>query len=506
MTSQGRTFGGRSRAIFLSAAASVVLLVSSAWAQDTNGSATMAAGAKLATPTAFPPPGVYPTTESVTLLATDSEARIHYTLDGSDPSGSSPVADPHQLLFLAGLYDGNTGLKAGYTVRAVAMKDGATNSDIATFLYTIDRRDRTAYVSEDVLPGVRMIRDSDNDKMFLIKGSRKAVLVDSGMGRGKLRDYVAQYTQGLPIEVIFTHEHHDHTGQADQFIADCVEHIGEGDRPSVAQSLKGAGVPEATVQANLRIVKDGERIDLGDRSLVVYEASGHTKGSLMVFDEQRGALFTGDSFGSNSPTIPDALWMQGSTNPPIDVYLSSIRNAHAKVRGKVKAVLTGHNDGPLVGEAYLDNLEAAAQALVDKGDAVLVPSFRPPGLSQVVVGDRLTDPNWVAINVNKDHFLSAPPDKIATLSAIDLGGASMHGSFLPDIHAYSAAALPGAATVRITPTTTSTRYKSLLIGGVPLASSAPYTAKLRSTSNNFTIVVTAPDGTVSTSYVLTVNR
>lgn len=500
MITQGRRFGRRGRAKALALVAVGVAGVVLPWASAQN------AGPRLAAPTAFPAPGVYPTTESVTLLSNDPGAEVHYTLDGSEPSRDSPVAEPSRLLFLAGLYDGNTGLKAGYTIRAVAMKAGAANSDVATFLYTIDRRDRTAYVSEEVLPGVRMIRDADNDKMFLVQGSKKVVLVDSGMGRGELKDYVAQYAGGLPVEVVFTHEHFDHTGQADQFIADSVEHIGEGDRPGVAQRLKAAGLSDATLEANLRVVRDGDRIDLGDRSLVVYAAPGHTPGSIVILDERRGTLFTGDSFGSNSPTIPDALWMHFPASPPIDAYLSSIRTARARVHGRVKAVLTGHNDRPLLGEAYLDNLEAAAQALVDKGTAALVPSFRPPGFSQVIVGDRLTDPDWVAINVNKDHFLSAPPDKIATLSAIGLDGASLTERFSPDLHSYTAEALPGTTAVRITPTATSSRYKSLRIGDATVSSGKAHEARLRSASNTFTVTVTAPDGSASTSYALTVNR
>jgi hypothetical protein len=43
---------------------------------------------------------------------------------------------------------------------------------------------------------------------------------------------------------------------------------------------------------------------------------------------------------------------------------------------------------------------------------VLVPSYRPAGLQQVVIGDRLRDPNWVAINVNKDTYLPRPSRRL----------------------------------------------------------------------------------------------
>ncbi len=393
------------------------------------------AGPRLATPKAFPPPGSYPTTESVFLYSDDPGVQIHYTFDGSNPTAASPVLDPNQLLFIAGLYDGTRGLRAGYSIRAMAMKEGAANSNVATFLYTIDRKDRTAYVSEEVLPGVRMIRDSENDKMFLIRGTQKAMLIDTGMGQGALKKYVTQYAGGLPVEVILTHNHPDHIGQVDQFIDGGIEYIGEADRPSVAQRLSRAGIQQPVIDRNLKAVKDGDRIDIGGRQLMIVEAPGHTKGCIAILDEQNGVLFAGDSFGSNNPTVPDALWMQ--SGPPLDDYLSSVRVARARLRGKVKAVLTGHNDVPLTGERYLDNLEAAAQSLLDRGESVLVPSYRPAGLLQVVVGDRLKDPDWVGINVNRARPISAPPDKIATLSNIEVAGASLNPRFSPGTHEYS---------------------------------------------------------------------
>ncbi len=400
--------------------------------QESQGS-----GPKLAPPTAFPAPGTFPTTESITLMDADPQAVIHYTWDGSAPNSKSPVYDPSQLLFIGGVYEGDHGLKTGYTLRAMAMGAGHTNSEIANFQYIVDRRDRTAYVSEEILPGVRMIRDSDNDKMFLVKGDSKFALIDSGQGRGELGKYLSQYTAGLPIEVIFTHNHGDHIGQADQFIRTSSEHIGEADRPGLERLLKMRGIPDDIIAKHVSTVHSGDRIDLGDRSLVVYEVPGHTNGSIVVFDERNGYLFTGDSYGSNSPTIPDALWMQWA-QAPLDGYLSTVKTSRANFRGKVKYIMTGHNDRPLQGEAYLDNLEDVLQSLMDKGDAALIPSYRPAGALQVTRGDRMHDSNWVAVNVNKEHCLPAPVDKIAGLTRLAIAGAVLNPAFKPDVKTYTA--------------------------------------------------------------------
>ena len=458
-------------------------------------------GPKLDPPTAFPAPGTYPTTESVTLLNSDPQATIHYTLDGSAPTSKSPVYDPQHLLFIGGIYEGEKGLKAGYTLRAMAIREGRTNSNIADFLYTVDRRDHDSYVSEEILPGVRMVRDSDNDKMFLIKGANKFALIDCGMGHGALKDYLSQFTAGLPIEVIFTHNHFDHIGQSDQFIRDSREHIGELDRPEAEHLLKSRGIPDDVIAKNLIPAHDGDRVDLGDRSLVIYAVPGHTPGSLVVFDEQTGNLFTGDSYGSNSPTIPDALWLQWSPIS-LDIYLATVKNSRANFRGKVKHLMSGHNDHPLDAEKYLDNLQSALQSLMDKGDAVLIPSYRPTGALQVTIGDRIHDPDWVAINVNKDHYLPAPIEQIAGLTRIAVEDARLSPVFSPAVKEYTVVAPPHATTITVLAEPTSTRSSALTINGEPAKPAAPHKVPLTAGSTTVKIQVTSPDGSHSAEYLL----
>jgi glyoxylase-like metal-dependent hydrolase (beta-lactamase superfamily II) len=370
---------------------------------------------RLPAPTAFPPSGTFPTTESVTLLDSDHRATIHYTLDGSAPTAASPVFDPWRLIFIQGLYDGSRGLETHYTIRAIAMEEGHAPSAISRFDYLIDRRDRTAYVSQEILPGVRMIRDSDNDKMFLLAGTKESLLIDSGMGRGDLAAYVAKLAGPRPLAVIFTHNHGDHIGQADQFVRHSIEYIGAQDRQGLVELLRNRGIDSTVIARHVVAVHDGERIDLGDRALTLYAVPGHTPGSIVIFDPKTAVLFSGDAFGSNSPTIPDAAWMQFDPNP-LDQYLAQIERVRAKLGARVKFILTGHNDRPLIGWTYVDNLERAVRLLLRRGDAALVPSYRPVGLSQVIVGNRFHDPDWAAINVNRAHYLPARTNGTAAKS------------------------------------------------------------------------------------------
>jgi glyoxylase-like metal-dependent hydrolase (beta-lactamase superfamily II) len=489
------------RALAFLVVLAIVTCSKAGWTQTGNDSASSA----VATPTAFPAPGTYPTTNSVTLLSATPGAIIHYTLDGTQPSSSSPIFDPYKLLWVGAVNNGDTGLKTGYTIRAIAIKPGMDNSEVATFQYTIDRRDRTAYVAEDILPGVVMVRDYANDKMFLLKGSKKALLIDSGMGTGDLKGFLARYVGDVPLEAAFTHFHGDHTGQSDKFIADSVEYINDADRAQVVTLLTQRGASQDAINKNLRNIKDGDVLDLGDRKLTVYQVPGHTPGSIVLFEKETGYLFTGDSIGSNGPGIPDSFWMHLPSSPPLDEYLSTLEVFRSKVRGGVKRILTGHNDHPLEGEKYLDNMQHAAQTVVDNGTNVLVPSLRPPGVWQVVVDDRMHDPNWVSINVTKEGCLFTAPDKITALSNLELTEGEPI-DFSPALLEYSTSVSKGVSKLQITPTAMSSRYKSLKINNRDAKSGSPYNAALKRGTSSFAITVTSPDGNSEKTYTLTVTR
>ena len=459
---------------------------------------------KLPAPTIFPAPGIYFNTTSLSLMDEIPDAEIHYTWDGSEPNASSPIFDPRGVLFIAGLYDGDKGLTTGYTLRAIAMKTGMAASEVTTFSYQVARRDRTAYLSEEVAPGVRMIRDSDNDKMFLLRGTKRYALIDSGQGRGALHDYISQFTGGLPLVTIWTHSHGDHIGQADQFIADSMAYVGAGDRDAVADFLSQRGASADRIAEHLQTATDGMKIDLGDRALEIVSVPGHTPGSIVIFDPASGGLFTGDSVGNNSPLPPDVLWMQRSSES-LDQYFATVRTARSMLGNRVKLIMTGHNDRPLVGSAYLDNLENALQRAMDQGSAALVPSYRPQGLQQIVVGNRLTDPNWFGININPQTFLPAAPDQIASLTIIETKGATLTSRFSPNEHDYEAkASSRGPITIAARPA--SSRVQSLTIDGKTVKAGVATKVSFTGSKKTVPIVVTARDGQTAQTYRVTLER
>lgn len=85
---------------------------------------------KVATPTASPASGQVTAETQVTLSTTTSDATIYYTVDGSEPDKTNNDQ----------LYDSETTtitISAATTIKAIAVKDGMTDSDILTAAYTI---------------------------------------------------------------------------------------------------------------------------------------------------------------------------------------------------------------------------------------------------------------------------------------------------------------------------------------------------------------------------------
>lgn len=85
---------------------------------------------KCATPAASPTGGKLAIGDTITLSTTTADASIYYTTDGSDPTVSSTL---YSAAFAAAGTDGS-----GFTVKAIAVKAGLDNSDIATFTYTLN--------------------------------------------------------------------------------------------------------------------------------------------------------------------------------------------------------------------------------------------------------------------------------------------------------------------------------------------------------------------------------
>lgn len=155
--------------------------------------------------------------------------------------------------------------------------------------------------------------------MWLIRGSERDLIVDAGLGHVPLRANLAAL-RGRPVSLLVSHTHWDHIGAAHEFdrpgderlvhaaeaaiLADPdPEHTlfakyrdGSRDAEAFTRQPDGwnAGTHRIRPAPATRLVGEGDRIDLGGRSLTVLHTPGHSPGHLALWEERTGTLFPQD--------------------------------------------------------------------------------------------------------------------------------------------------------------------------------------------------------------------
>jgi glyoxylase-like metal-dependent hydrolase (beta-lactamase superfamily II) len=204
---------------------------------------------------------------------------------------------------------------------------------------------------------------------YLVLGQRRALLIDSGMGIGKVREITSRLT-ALPVTVVNTHTHPDHIGgnaEFDQILGMNTEFSRKhaAGMPNAAKSVLAPGrvcgpLPEGVTEATYAVrpftvttvVRDGSRIDLGGRELEVVATPGHTPDSLCLLDRKNRLLFTGDTF------YLGPLYLYSPETNFTDFAKSAARMA--KLVPQVDLVLPAHNV-PVADPVYLTRLADAAR-------------------------------------------------------------------------------------------------------------------------------------------------
>jgi hypothetical protein len=122
-----------------------------------------------------------------------------------------------------------------------------------------------------------------------------------------------------------------------------------------------------------------------------------------------------------------------------------------------------------------------------------------------VIGDRLHDPDWVAVNVNPARYLPAPVNKIAGLTRISVEGAKLAPDFAPNVRQYAVQVARGTSSVAVTVEPTSTRSTTLTINGDTVQPGEPRRIHIAGKSSTLKIGVTSPDGTQTEFYTVEVS-
>lgn len=164
--------------------------------------------------------------------------------------------------------------------------------------------------------GVFEITEFGGVSLFLIEGSEKALLIDTGVGIGNLALWVGSLTN-KPVDVLLTHNHRDHVGGAPRFsrvhMSRADHGMGSIIRPWTSRESRLAFAKRNCVDHSFGFfwseddivsfekepeiveIEDGWTIDLGNRKVSCWLCPGHTPGSVVAIDEKTGILFCGDA-------------------------------------------------------------------------------------------------------------------------------------------------------------------------------------------------------------------
>ena len=115
-------------------------------------------------------------------------------------------------------------------------------------------------------------------RFFLLTGTEKALLIDSGMQVHNAKE-IAESLTDLPLSLLNTHADMDHTGSNEEF-EEFYMHPAEKEN----YQKSGTIIP----------VMEGDEIDLGGRLLRIIHLPGHTAGSIAVLDVTNRVLISGD--------------------------------------------------------------------------------------------------------------------------------------------------------------------------------------------------------------------
>ena len=179
-------------------------------------------------------------------------------------------------------------------------------------------------------------------RFFLLAGTERALLIDSGMMVNNAKDIAAGLTD-LPISLLNTHSDRDHTGSNAQFDA-CYMHPAE---ESLYRRSGGAGdvVP----------INEGDILDLGQRQLRIIHLPGHTPGSIAVLDVAGRVLISGDPIQENG-----RIFMFGAHRNMQD-YIHSLEQLEAYT-DQFDEIWPSHGNIP-VSPSLIRKLRDGAQAV-----------------------------------------------------------------------------------------------------------------------------------------------
>ena len=188
--------------------------------------------------------------------------------------------------------------------------------------------------------------EDDGVRFFLLIGTNKALLVDSGMNTPNAKDIVSELTN-LPIILINTHGDMDHISGNDLF-EEFYLGVNEIDYYKTKHKVNNRIIP----------INDNEIIDLGNRRIKVINLPGHTPGSIALLDINNRVLIGGDS-------IQNGRIFMFNEGREMNIFVTSLEKLWIEHQNEFDVVYPSHGSFP-VDKQLIPTIIESAKKIINK--------------------------------------------------------------------------------------------------------------------------------------------
>lgn len=253
--------------------------------------------------------------------------------------------------------------------------------------------------------GVTSISEPYHDEevfCYLAKGSDADLLVDTGMGIGRIKQVLdIHHPKSKKLIVVNTHAHFDHIGGNAAFV-EVLTPANEWERQNILNGWDHGYMTKEGVLAGFTdklpsgfdreayaipsyapidpVLTDNFRLDLGNRVFTVLSTPGHTPGSICLFEERTGLFFTSDLLYQG----PLYCFAKESSLPD---YYASLKRVLG-IKRNIVTIHPGHNyshASPRLVECALECFERALDHQPPDSSNLEYREYRHPSMPRLAI-------------------------------------------------------------------------------------------------------------------------
>lgn len=187
--------------------------------------------------------------------------------------------------------------------------------------------------------------EDEGVRFFLLLGTTKALLIDTGMNTPNAKELVSNITN-LPVLLINTHGDIDHISGNDKF-----------EEFYLSENEVDYYLRKHNTNNKIITVKNNEIIDIGNRQIKVINLEGHTPGSIALLDINNKVLIGGDS-------IQDGRIFMFNEGRNMNQFINSLERLWNEHRDEFDVVYPSHGSFP-ISKGLIPTIIDSAKMIVD---------------------------------------------------------------------------------------------------------------------------------------------